>query len=189
MGDVAGWADIAGWVALAATCVAALMTAANLGARVTGWGFVVFTLGAAAWIVVGLATGQKQLLWSNIFLGVVDLVGIWRWLGRQARFSDAARAEEARSAREEGGDRFSVTGLGGMAVNGRDGEGIAHVVDALAACTDGRIDYLIVREGGVAGVGETLRRLPWSAARVRDKAIETDLDAAALARLPEARLA
>ena len=188
MGDVAGWADIAGWVALAATCVAALMTAANLGARVTGWGFVVFTLGAAAWIVVGLATGQKQLLWSNIFLGVVDLVGIWRWLGRQARFSDAARAEEARSAREEGGDRFSVTGLGGMAVNGRDGAAVAHVVDALAACTGGRIDYLIVREGGVAGVGETLRRLPWSEARVRDKAIETDLDAAALARLPEARL-
>ena len=45
---------LAGWVALAATCIAALMTASNLGARVTGWGFVIFTIGAAAWIVVGL---------------------------------------------------------------------------------------------------------------------------------------
>jgi len=66
------------------------MTASNLGARVTGWGFVVFTVGAAAWIVVGIATNQTQLLWGNIFPGFVNLFGIWRWLGRRARFSDAA---------------------------------------------------------------------------------------------------
>lgn len=176
--------DIAGWVALAATCVAALMTAANLGARVTGWGFVVFTIGAAAWIVVGWTSGQTQLLWSNIFLGLVDLFGIWRWLGRRARFGDAVRAEEQRSEAVAGEDRFSVAALDGMPVRGRDGTVIAHAVDALAACAGGRIDYLIVCEGGVGGIGETLRRLPWTAARVRTQALETDLDAAALARLP-----
>ena len=58
--------DIAGWIALVATCVAALMTASNLGARVTGWGFVIFTGGALAWIVVGFITGQTQLLYSNL---------------------------------------------------------------------------------------------------------------------------
>ena len=178
--------DIAGWIALAATCVAALMTAANLGARVTGWGFVVFTVGAAAWIVVGVGSGQTQLLWSNIFLGLVDLFGIWRWLGRRARFGDAVRAEEQRSEAEAGESRFSVAALDGMPVKGRDGAVIAYAVDALAACAGGRIDYLILREGGVGGVGETLRRLPWTAARVRTQALETDLDAAALARLPVA---
>jgi hypothetical protein len=30
---------MAGWVAPAATMIAAMMTAANLGARVIGWGF------------------------------------------------------------------------------------------------------------------------------------------------------
>lgn len=175
--------DIAGWVALAATCVAALMTASNLGARVTGWGFVVFTVGAVAWIVVGLETGQTQLLWSNVFLGVVDVFGIWRWLGRRAKFSDAADAEQARSDHGECEPLFSISRIDGLPVTGADGQVIAHSVDALATCAGGTIDYFIVREGGVAGVGETLRRLPRAMVRVRDAALETDLDTAALARL------
>lgn len=36
---------VAAWVAPVATMIAAVMTAANLGARVTGWGFVVFVIG------------------------------------------------------------------------------------------------------------------------------------------------
>lgn len=177
-------ADIAGWLALAATCVAALMTASNLGARVTGWGFVVFTLGAAAWIVVGIATHQTQLLWSNIFLGLVDLFGIWRWLGRRARFSDAADTEQARSRAQPGENLFAASGLEGMPVRGRDGEVLAHAVDAMLACSGGGLSHLVIREGGVAGVGETLRRLAWRDVRVRDHALETNLDAAKLSRLP-----
>jgi len=175
--------DIAGWVALAATCVAALMTASNLGARVTGWGFVVFTLGAVAWIVVGLETSQTQLLWSNIFLGVVDVFGIWRWLGRRARFSDAADAEQARSAASTRENLFSVSRIDGLPVLGKDGGVIAHSVDALATCAGGTIDFFIVREGGVAGVGETLRRLPRGMVKVRDTALETTLDSVSLSRL------
>ena len=53
--------EIAEWVAPIATMIAALMTAANLGPRVTGWGFVVFTVGAIAWAAIGLATGQSNL--------------------------------------------------------------------------------------------------------------------------------
>ena len=175
--------DIAGWVALAATCVAALMTASNLGARVTGWGFVVFTLGAVAWIVVGLETSQTQLLWSNIFLSVVDVFGIWRWLGRRARFSDAADAEQARSAASTRENLFSVSRIDGLPVLGNDGSVIAHSVDALATCAGGTIDFFIVREGGVAGVGETLRRLPRGIVKVRDTALETTLDSTSLSRL------
>jgi hypothetical protein len=40
--------DIAAWIAPAATVIAAVMTAANLGARITDWGFVVFTVGSTS---------------------------------------------------------------------------------------------------------------------------------------------
>ena len=61
---------------------------------------------------------------------------------------------------------------------------VAHAGDALAACFDGQIDYLIVRIGGVGGVGETLHRLPWSKARMAESALRTDLTAVKLAQLP-----
>jgi len=92
--------DAAGWIAPAATMIAAIMTAANLGARVTGWGFAVFAVGALAWITVGAATGQQNLLWSNAFLLLVDLVGIWRWLGRRARDDSATIPPRKRQASE-----------------------------------------------------------------------------------------
>jgi hypothetical protein len=37
--------------------IAAMMTPANLGARVTGWGFVLFSVGAVAWVTVALGSG------------------------------------------------------------------------------------------------------------------------------------
>jgi len=179
-------ADMAGWVALVATCIAALMTASNLGVRITGWGFVIFTLGAAAWIIVGVTTHQTQLLYSNIFLGLVDLFGVWRWLGRRARISDTARAEEVRSDSLAGENLFSTAKLDGLPVKSSDGEILATSVDALAACRGGKIDFLIIRAGGVGGVGETLYRLPWAEARIRDDEIMTSLDRAAFSRLAEA---
>ena len=177
-------ADLAGWVALVATCFAALMTASNLGARVTGWGFVVFTVGAAAWIIVGVSTQQTQLLWSNIFLGVVDVFGVWRWLGRRARFSDAADAEQARSEARSGEKLFALSGVDGMPVKSKDGETLAYAVDALASCSGKDLAHLIIREGGVAGVGETLRKLGWDQVRVRDNSLETELGKDAIGKLP-----
>ena len=179
-------ADTAGWLALIATCIAAIMTASNLGPRVTGWGFVIFTFGAAAWIVVGVATGQTQLLYSNVFLAVVDLFGIWRWLGRRAKISDTVSAEEARSVEEDGETLFSAAILDGLPVLSRTGVVVAHAVDALVACRGGRIDYLVIRVGGVGGLGETLHRLAWNRIVVADHEIRTDLDTAAVAALPVA---
>ena len=177
--------DIAGWVAPAATMIAAMMTAANLGARVTGWGFVVFTVGSIAWIVVALATGQTNLLAANGFLTFVNLIGIWRWLGRRAKFDDAAQAAGEASHHSRGSDLFAVSHLDGMAVTDRGGETVAHAVDAMTECSGGAIAFLIVRIGGVVGVGEELRRLPWRRARMTRDAIATDLaraDFDALAR-------
>lgn len=60
--------DVAAWIASAATMIAAMMTAANLGTKITGWGFVVFTVGSVAWAAVGLTTEQPSLAITNGFL-------------------------------------------------------------------------------------------------------------------------
>ena len=90
---------VANWVAPIATTIAAIMVAANLGAKITGWGFIVFSVGSVAWIVIGAATDQPALLWQNVFLLVVNLVGIWRWLGIRARYEKGAGAATETSAR------------------------------------------------------------------------------------------
>lgn len=178
-------ADIAGWIALAATCIAAVMTASNLGARITGWGFVLFTVGAGAWAIDGFATGQTQLLWSNGFLALVDLFGIWRWLGHRARFNDASRVEEARSEQHSGDDLFSALRLDGMPVISREGAVVGHSVDALISRVDGSIDYLIIRQGGAAGIGEHLRRMSWRNAILKSDVIQTDLKTEHLSELAQ----
>ncbi len=75
---------IASWVATIATIAAACLTASNLGARITGYGFIVFTVGSIAWLALGLLTGQPALIWTNIVMTLLNLFGVWRWLGRQA---------------------------------------------------------------------------------------------------------
>lgn len=124
-----------------------------------------------------------QLLYSNLFLGLVDLTGVWRWLGRRARISDTARAEEQRSDDRAGESLFSTAKFDGLPVKSRDGEVLAGSVAALAACVGGRIDFFIIRAGGVGGVGEPLYRLPWSEARVGAGEISTSFDRSDLSRL------
>ena len=91
--------NIAEWVASVATIVGALMTAANLGARVTGWGFAMFSLGSVAWITADLSGGQPSpsLLVTHCVLLVVNLFGVWRWLGRQRRYEDSSEHASKRS--------------------------------------------------------------------------------------------
>ena len=84
--------QIAQWVAPIATTIAAIMVAANLGTKLTGYGFIVFSIGAVGWIAIGCFTHQPNLLWQNAFLLLVNLVGVWRWLGLRARYDKAAAA-------------------------------------------------------------------------------------------------
>lgn len=151
--------QIAAWIAPAATMLAAMMTAANLGARVTGWGFVVFTVGAVAWSVQALATGQQNLLYTNLFLTAVDAFGIWRWLGRQARYEDGSRAATRRSARARVPTLLALGSLHGARLIGRDGAAIGEIVEGMLRCGDAGLAYLVVSEGGVGGAGERLHAL------------------------------
>lgn len=171
-----------GWIAPIATMIAAIMTAANLGARITGWGFVVFSVGALAWIIVGASTGQQNLLWSNGFLLVVDLFGIWRWLGRRARYDAGAEAAAARSATSAAPSLFPLSTLQGMAMLDGEGGAMASTVEAMAAQDNGRIVYLVVREGGIGGVGERLHAVGWHEVELRDGQLASRLDAQSLAR-------
>jgi sporulation protein YlmC with PRC-barrel domain len=164
--------------------IAAVMTAANLGTRVTGWGFAVFAVGAVAWMIVGAATGQRNLLISNGFLLLVDLIGVWRWLGQRARYDSGAEAARRRSARAATPDLFALSKLEGMSVRAPDGTTVGSVVDAMATCDRASVAYLVVREGGVGGVGERLRALGWDEVRLRADGLDSQLDSDQLQTRP-----
>lgn len=151
--------EIAGWVAPAATMIAAIMTAANFGTRVTGWGFVVFTIGAIGWCVEAYVTHQPNLLWSNAFLGIVDVIGVYRWLGQRAKLEGGARAAVEKSGSNHE-PLFPVMSLEGRQVESSDGQTFAHVVGAMAECASGKIAYLVVR-CGTSGLGAALRAISW----------------------------
>ena len=176
----------AGWIAPIATMIAAMMTAANLGPRVTGWGFIVFTVGSIAWSTVAIATGQANLLWTNGFLTLVNLVGIWRWLGREAKYDDGAQAARSGSHSAQATPAlFPIGEIAGKALIGPDGAKIGQGVGAMAECGTGRIAYLVVAEGGVGGVGERLHALAWADIRAGEDGFTTMLDSEALAALPK----
>jgi hypothetical protein len=177
-------ADTISWIATIATIIAASMTAANLGSRITGYGFCVFLIGSLAWLATGLITDQPALSWTNVVLTILNLFGIWRWLGRQTKVEQGARVAAERSERTPGEALFSISMLTQAPVLGRDAE-LGHCIDAMAGCVSGRLSYVVVSEGGVAGVGETLRRLSWEQAHVEGEALVTDLDASGFARHEE----
>jgi hypothetical protein len=164
--------------------IAAMMTAANLGARVTGWGFVVFTVGSICWSILGIQQGQQGLLISNAFLTVVNLVGIWRWLGRQARFGDGSRRAMKRSERTPGPALVSACSLIGATISDGDGDKLGNVVDTMMSRDDGRLIYLVASRGGVGGVGEALHPLDPQAVELGAEGITTRLSAAEFDRLP-----
>ncbi len=177
-------ADLISWMATIATIIAAFMTAANLGARITGFGFAVFLVGSLCWLATGLLTGQPALSWTNAVLTALNIFGVWRWLGRQASVEEGGRAAAEASAETPGEALFPVSQLGRAEVMGAEGP-LGRCIDALAGCRSGRIAYVVVSEGGVAGVGETLRRLPWSQAHVERDEVVAELGQGGFVTLQE----
>lgn len=176
--------EAAGYIAPAATMIAAMMTAANLGARVTGWGFIVFTIGSVGWSIVAIHSGQQNLLWTNGFLTLVNGVGIWRWLGRQARYEDGSRAAMTRSAAARVPTLFALGSVAGAKLTGCDGADLGVVIDGMMRCQGSALAYVVVSEGGIAGVGERLHALDPATLRFSEQGVACDLDVDALARLP-----
>jgi hypothetical protein len=175
---------IAGWIAPIATIIAAMMTAANLGARVTGWGFVVFLVGSVCWSFVGISTGQGNLLASNGFLTLVNVIGVWRWLGRQRAYEDGGKSAEQASRRNPGPTLFTARGIAGMAVQDRAGQPLGKAVEALIECATGQINYVVVASDGIAGIEERLRAVPRGYVDFRGDELRIDMPKAQFAALP-----
>lgn len=160
------------------------MTAANLGARVTGWGFVVFTAGSICWSIVGLSTGQINLVLTNAFLTLVNILGVWRWLGRQAHYEEGARDAVAESEASAAPTLLDAGRLAGMPVHGLDGDIVGKGVETMLECGTGRVAYLVVSSGGVGGIGERLVAVPLGDMRLSGERVDLRLTAAQFARLP-----
>ena len=111
--------------------IAAMMTAANFGARTTGWGFVVFTLGSVCRALIGASAGQSRLLATNAFLTLVNLVGIWRWLGREVKYQDGAKTAADDSKHTSGPSLAATSRINGLAVTDRAGVLLGGCVEAL----------------------------------------------------------
>ncbi|WP_379921787.1 PRC-barrel domain-containing protein [Erythrobacter sp. R86502] len=175
-----------GYIASAATMLAAMMTAANLGSRVTGWGFVVFVIGSIAWSTVGFLTDQTSLMVTNAFLLLVNLFGVWRWLGRQARYEDGSAKASRRSRRTtSGATLFSGGTLIGHKVHDREGVAIGTLIDLMVSCEGKQIVYAVIAEGGMAGAGERLRAVHPALLQITDDAVLCRLRFAEFCAIPE----
>jgi hypothetical protein len=177
-------ADTISWVATIATIIAASMTAANLGSRITGYGFAVFLIGSLAWLATGIMTDQPALTWTNVVLTLLNIFGVWRWLGRQAKVEEGARAAAEASEETPGEALFPISLLTRAPVIA-SGEHLGNCIDAMAGCRSGRLDYVVVSEGGIGGVGETLRRLRWDDAHVEGETVIARLALDEFERLDE----
>jgi len=166
------------WIAPIATTIAAMMTAANGGARLTGYGFVAFAVGSIAWALYGLLTSQNNLLIQNAVLLVINIIGIWRWLGRTARYEQGAEA--AADAADE--PLVAATRLTTLPAYDREGEHLGSTIDAMLTCSSGRTAYVVLSTGGVGGVGEKLFAVPWSDIHLEEDRLSVDTLAARLAQ-------
>lgn len=68
------------WIAAIGTVVAASLLAADLGRKVTGWGFVLFCAVAMTWILIGFRTGATPIAAMNAMLLVINVYGVWQYL-------------------------------------------------------------------------------------------------------------
>lgn len=173
------------WIATGATILAACFTASNLGSRITGYGFIIFTIGSIAWFTTGFLTNQPALMWTNAVMTLLNLFGVWRWLGRQAKVEDGAAKAAELSASLPTDTLFAASALGNARVLASDGSALGTTVDAMVACGSGRVSYLVVAQGGLAGVGETFRRLDWRHARIDEGTVKTEFDEDNFRGLPE----
>jgi hypothetical protein len=70
------------------TVVAASLVAANLNARVTVAGFIIFIVASIAWMADGWLEAKASLVIQNVILLVINVIGVWRWLpkaGKEAK--------------------------------------------------------------------------------------------------------
>jgi len=91
------------WIAAIGTILAAAMVAADYSRRVTGFGFVLFSIVACMWVYSGLtAPDGMPLALQNGVLLFINLFGVWQFLiSRKKKREIEKAAEIAEQAKEE----------------------------------------------------------------------------------------
>jgi hypothetical protein len=174
------------WIAAVATLLAAFTIAANLGARVTGWGFVGYVLASAIWIATETA-GVKpdaSIVFMHSVLLLVNLFGAWRWLAVKKRHEEGRERAAEHSRRARVPTLFSAESLINSAVRGDSMKTRATVVDAMLRCDQKDLAYVVTTEGGVGGAGATLRAVPPEHLRFDEDDVKCDLTEAQWQSLP-----
>lgn len=72
------------WFASISGMIAATIVSLDWGRRDTGWGMVLFCLSALAWITGAALTRDWALGTQNSVLLLIDLLGVYRYLLRDA---------------------------------------------------------------------------------------------------------
>ena len=68
------------WIAALGTMLAAGLIAADLGRKVTGWGFVLFCAVSVTWIVSGVTSDALPIAAMNGILLAINAWGVWQFL-------------------------------------------------------------------------------------------------------------
>ena len=91
------------WIAAVGTILAAAMVAADFSRRITGFGFVLFSIVACLWVYSGLtAPDGMPLAIQNGVLLFINLFGVWRFLISRKKKQEIDKAAEiAEQAKEE----------------------------------------------------------------------------------------
>ena len=83
------------WIAAIGTMLAAALIAADLGRRVTGWGFVLFCAVSVTWIVAGLISNAPPIAAMNGILLLINAWGVWQFLLNPRKKKVIERVEKA----------------------------------------------------------------------------------------------
>jgi len=83
------------WIAAIGTVIAAALLAADLGRKVTGYGFVLFCAVAVTWIVAGLTSDALPIVAMNGVLLLINAWGVWQFLLNPRKKKVIERVEQA----------------------------------------------------------------------------------------------
>ena len=82
------------WLGAIGAIVAAALIAGDFGRRMSGWGFVLFSVVSVVWIVSGLtAKDGLPIAVQNGILLLINLYGVWKLLLSPKKKREIERAE------------------------------------------------------------------------------------------------
>jgi hypothetical protein len=90
------------------TVLAAALVAANLNARVTVIGFVIFIAACIVWTIDGWIEGKASLVIQNVILLFINVIGVWRWYHKGREGSEGLAIMQSSRKIRRGGAPFAI---------------------------------------------------------------------------------